>query len=128
MFGKYYTLIAKLTKTFIGVIILPYLLLWEVVKTTSIRLFCNHDWRYWNVKLNSKRQGIDGTVLRRWRRCEKCDKQQKLNMIPGNWNWERSNRLLPEDTDTVEVDVRLMGEPESKSDRRDKIIDKILKK
>jgi hypothetical protein len=91
-------------------------------------LFCDHNYRYWNVHLKSTHSGINDTVLTKWRKCEKCEKQQELDMRPGVWDWKKSDYDLPEDTDTIVVNVKLFGEEETKSEKRERKIDLILKK
>ena len=105
--------------------------LYKDIKPFIKRLLCDHEWRYWKMHLHcNQHQGIDNTVLTRWRRCECCGKKQEKNMLPGNWYWEKSNYDLPEDSDTIHFDVDinsgLSTRRESLSDKRNKKLNKIL--
>lgn len=90
-------------------------------------MFCSHDWRYWNVKLTSDKRSLDGTILRnKYRRCKKCDKQQSFKMIPKNSRWDPSSIILPENSDTIDVEANILGSTPSKRDRRDKLLNQLL--
>lgn len=96
----------------------------QIIKFYFKQLLCDHSWRYWNVRLHSDRSGVNGTILPRWRKCDKCHKQQQKR-ISG---WVKSIKTLPDDNDTIDVDVRIVGEPETKQEKRDRLINNILKK
>ncbi len=100
----------------------------QVIKFYFKQLTCKHTWRYWNVRLHSDRSNIEGKVLPRWRKCNVCHKQEKTKMTPGDWKWVKSTKQLPNDTDIVDVNVRAIGEPETKQEKRNRLINNILKK
>lgn len=91
------------------------------------KIFCKHDFKYWKMRFISNRESLNNVEMIRWRECQSCGKKQELNRTPGNWKWVRTGKELPINTDTIDVNVYLVGE-ESKSDKRDKLIDSILSK
>jgi len=97
------------------------------IKLILSNLFCSHNWRYWHVKLTSDKRSINGTVLHnKYRRCEKCKKQQSFKMIPKNSRWDPSSIILPENKDTIDVEANILGSTPSKRDIRDKLLDQLL--
>lgn len=97
------------------------------------KVFCSHKWRYWEAHLHcTQHSGINDTKFVKWKRCEKCDKQQEMNMIPKEWGWKRSNYTLPDDVDTIHFDVDINKghsiRRETLSDRRNSKLNSILKK
>jgi hypothetical protein len=63
----------------------------------------------------------------KWRRCDKCNRKQELDTRPGSCGWKKSNYNLPENTDIVIINVKLIGDSETLQEKRNKTIDKILK-
>lgn len=114
--------------TFFG--LYQFIQIYKELKPFIKTLFCKHEWRHWKIHLHCKHHlGIDDTILVKWRRCECCGKKQEMNMLPGNWYWEKSYYDLPEDNDTIHFDVDLnnvLTRREALSDKRDKKINKIL--
>lgn len=98
------------------------------IKILLSEILCSHNWRYWHVKLSSDKRSLDGTILRnKYRRCKKCNKQQSFKMIPKNSRWDPSSMNLPENKDIINVSVKQIG-TESKQEKRDKLLSKILDK
>jgi len=94
------------------------------------RLICKHEWKYWKMHLHcDDHRGIDNSILIRWRRCDCCGKKQEMNMLPGNWHWVKSYEYLPEDDDTIHIDVldNISKRRESLSDKRDMKLNELLK-
>lgn len=110
----------------------PFIQLYRNIKISVRKLFCKHEWRYWKMHLHcTQHNGIDDTILTRWRKCECCGKKQEMNMLPGNWHWEKSYDDLPEDSDTIHFDVDinngLSKRRETLSDKRDKKLNQLFK-
>lgn len=100
------------------------------IKSLIKTLCCKHEWRYWKLHLHcTEHSGINDTVLEKWRRCDKCGKQQEMNMIPKEWGWKSSYQDLPEDSDTIHYDIEIgkyAKRRETISDIRDKKLNQIL--
>ena len=89
--------------------------------------FCQHDWDYRDVILkHDSHRGLDGTIFRNYlRKCEKCGKCQRSNMMPNaSSRWKNSSDIdfskypvnLP-----IEKEVRMAGEPSKKQKRQNKL-------
>lgn len=110
----------------------PFVNLYKESKPLIKITFCKHQWSYWKSHLHCKEhQGIDDTILVKWRRCDCCGKKQEMDMLPGNWYWKKSNISLPEDSDTIHFNVDLNSgfthRIETISDKRNKKLNQILR-
>ena len=47
-------------------------------------------------------------------------------MIPKNSRWDPSSIILPENSDTIDVEANILGSTPSKRDRRDKLLNQLL--
>ncbi len=95
-----------------------------------IRIFCRHNWIYWDIKLiNEFHDGINGSIFRNnCRECQKCGRKERHKMVVGDFNWKQTYMDFPSHGKMIECEVRLLNQPETKSERRDRIIKEIVKK
>lgn len=109
----------------------PYMSLYESISVLTKQTFCNHNYRFWKMKMlvynkKSNLRHLDGREMLKWRKCNKCGKKQELSMIPGEWKWKKTYRNLPDNKNVIDVEIRQLGE-ETKSEKRDRLINQILK-
>lgn len=116
---------------FLSSMIEPYKALYKSISTFTKQTFCNHDYRFWKMRMvvdnqNSSLKHLHGNEMVKWRKCDKCGKKQELSMIPGEWHWKTTYNNLPDSTNVIDVEIRQLGE-ETKSEKRDRLINQILK-
>lgn len=109
----------------------PYISMYYSISLLTRRYFCSHNYIYWKMRMvvdnkNSHLNHLNGRQLVKWRKCDKCGKKQELSMIPGNWKWKTTYRNLPDSINVIDVEIRQLGE-EAKSEKRDRLINQILK-
>lgn len=113
-----------------GLIVFVNLYRWllTLIKT----MFCDHVYQTWDMRFDAseseKLKRFHGHTFKdAFRKCVKCDKgAEALSMIPGQFGWKKTYRDLPKDKTVIEVEVMGFDE-ETKTMRRDRIINKILR-
>lgn len=97
------------------------------------RLFCNHSFTYWKVRMvthDKHLKFLDGRESNRWRKCSKCGVKHELkenNLYSGSsgHRWRRTFLHLDENNRVIERYVYRLGH-EPKSISRNNKIDEIL--
>lgn len=101
-------------------------------------LLCQHKWLFWHTRFI-----VDTKSLYKWRRsirnlngkieynqfrqCEKCGKKQMWRQRFEGSKWIRSYRNLDPNNRNIDKVLKIPGE-ESITDKRDRLINQILKK
>ena len=97
-------------------------------------IFCRHQMRYWDMKWymddkNSRHYSDwNGKI---WKdvfcECQKCGTKYKMSMKPKEWgSWNKSN-FTPTTNNFIEVEIFEFGHSETKRQKRDRIINSLLK-
>lgn len=95
-------------------------------------LFCNHNWLFWHTRFivnnpKSHIKHLNGKIqYNQFRQCERCGKKQKWKQKFEGSKWIRTYRKLDINNRTIDMVLKILGE-ETKADKRDRLIDQILK-
>lgn len=106
----------------------------KYVQNVFRELLCQHKWVFWHTrfivdpKSKSHIRHLNGKIqYNQYRLCEKCNKKQSWKQAFENSKWIRSYRTLDPNIKTINIELKIAGE-ESKADKRNRLIEKILKK
>ena len=94
-------------------------------------IICKHNWVYWHTRYRivdkkSHISYLDGKInYNQIRECSKCNKQQTLKLGFRNPGWYTSYRELDINKPIIDMYLKVAGS-ETKSEKRDRLINKIL--
>lgn len=96
--------------------------------------FCIHRMRYWDMKLIVDTDDVTDPFYQKFNgmiwsdsfcQCQKCAVKYKRNYLPKQKTWKKFN-FTPNKSNIIEVEVFQYGS-ETKSQKRDRLINQILK-